>query len=121
MVSKENAELVSEAKNAIEKAYAPYSGLKVGAAILMDGGKMYSGCNIENAVFGVTVCAERVALFKAVSENGRKVRAVVVASNSSVPLLPCGICLQAISEFAGKIAECLLSSGFLQVHLRRLR
>jgi len=86
------------AKEARESAYAPYSDFKVGAALLGESGTIYLGCNVENASFGLTVCAERVALFKAVSEGERVFKAIAIyAGSKSVP--PCGACLQVMAEF----------------------
>ena len=103
--------LVSAAKEAREQAYAPYSSdFKVGAAVLTEGGEIFSGCNIENSSFGATVCAERVAVFKAVSEGHRKIHAVVVVADYPEPLAPCGICLQVISEFADDATVLMLNT-----------
>jgi len=85
--------LLEMAKEAAENAYAPYSGLRVGAAILGEDGSIFTGCNIENASYGATVCAERVALYTAVSKGVRKFRAVAVTH------IPCGICRQTLFEF----------------------
>jgi len=91
-------ELFVLAKEARENAYAPYSDFKVGAALLGESGTVYLGCNVENASFGLTVCAERVALFKAVSEGERVFKAIAIyAGSKSVP--PCGACLQVMAEF----------------------
>ncbi len=91
-------ELFVLAKEARENAYAPYSDFKVGAALLGESGTIYLGCNVENASFGLTVCAERVALFKAVSEGERVFKAIAIyAGSKSVP--PCGACLQVMAEF----------------------
>ncbi len=92
-------ELVALAKDAMQNSYAPYSKYRVGACILAASGKVYQGCNIENASYGATNCAERTALFKAVSEGEREFRAIAIAADKSLPW-PCGICRQALSEFA---------------------
>ena len=84
----------------MRQSYSPYSHLRVGAAILMDDGKVYTGCNVENATFAASVCAERTAIAKAISEGSRSIKAVVVVSDAKEPLLPCGVCLQTISEFS---------------------
>jgi len=89
--------LVKEAMEAREKAYVPYSHFRVGAAVLAESGRIYRGCNIENASYGLTVCAERVAIFKAVSE-GEKIEAVAVTSSGQGITLPCGACRQVIQE-----------------------
>ncbi len=97
-MSVQEQELFALAKEARENAYAPYSDFKVGAALLGESGTVYLGCNVENASFGLTVCAERVALFKAVSEGERVFKAIAIyAGSKSVP--PCGACLQVMAEF----------------------
>ncbi len=92
-------ELVALAKDAMKNSYSPYSKYRVGACILAKSGKVYQGCNIENASYGATNCAERTALFKAVSEGEREFTAIAIAGDKSLPW-PCGICRQALSEFA---------------------
>lgn len=91
--------LLSLARAAREAAYAPYSGFRVGAALLTTRGLAYKGCNVENASFGLTVCAERVALFKAVSEGEREFAALAVTAGTVEYCLPCGACLQVLAEF----------------------
>lgn len=96
-------ELCNLAVKAKAKAYAPYSGFKVGAALLTDNGDVFTGCNIENASYSPTVCAERVAIFKAISEGKNKLSMIAVAGgkgeNVSSDFLPCGVCRQVIAEF----------------------
>ena len=99
-----NMELLREAKSAREKAYAPYSGHRVGAALLTKNGKVYLGCNIENAGFTPTVCAERTAFFKAVYEGERDFDKIAVAGAVRDELVhslcaPCGVCRQVMMEF----------------------
>jgi cytidine deaminase len=96
-------ELYEMALDVSKKAYAPYSNYGVGAVLVCDDGTLYTGFNIENASFGATVCAERVALFKAVSEGRRKFTAIAVASEREENCSPCGICRQTISEFAPEL------------------
>ncbi len=96
--------LMEAAKMAQKKAYCPYSRYPVGAAVLMDSGRIYTGCNIENASFGLAICAERVAIFKAVSHGDKKIQALCVAAKSAKP---CGACRQVIIEFAHKDAEMI--------------
>ena len=91
--------LMELARQARENAYAPYSHYRVGAALLAEDGTVYTGCNIENAAFGNTMCAERTALFKAVSEGVREFTAIAIASRGSAPF-PCGACRQSLNEFA---------------------
>jgi len=99
----EHLELSRAAETAMERAYAPYSGYHVGAALRTLDGKVYSGCNIENSSFGATVCAERVAAFKAVSEGEGGFAAIAVVSRDDPRILPCGICRQVLWELAGDI------------------
>ncbi|NLM48116.1 MAG: cytidine deaminase [Epulopiscium sp.] len=93
-------ELIKRANEAKENAYAPYSNFKVGAAVLTGTGKIYTGCNIENVSFGATNCAERTAIFKAVSDGEKAIKAVAVMSSSGEFTYPCGICRQVIAEFS---------------------
>lgn len=90
--------LLAEAKKAREHAYAPYSRFPVGAALMAEDGTVYSGCNVENASYGVTNCAERTALFKAVSEGKRRFVALAVVADTPGPVSPCGACRQVMSE-----------------------
>ena len=93
-------QLIKAAKEAQAFSYSPYSGFKVGAALLCKSGKVYTGCNIENASFSATVCAERTALFKAVSEGEREFSAIAIVGSIDL-CFPCGVCRQAMSEFCG--------------------
>ena len=92
------------ARNASSRAYSPYSGIKVGAAIYTEDGKCYTGCNIENASYGLTLCAERVAMATAIAAGATRIVAIAVALNSEgepvEKFTPCGACLQFLSEFA---------------------
>jgi cytidine deaminase len=88
-------------------AHAPFSKFKVGAAVEDEGGRIFSGCNIENATYGLTICAERVAVFKAISEGARRFRRVAVAADTDVLTPPCGACRQILWEFCGD-AEVIL-------------
>lgn len=83
-----------------KRAHAPYSGAFIGAAVLMSDGKVFSGCNVENASYGGTVCAERVAIWKAVSEGSKQIAEIMVISDADAPWPPCGLCRQVIAEFA---------------------
>lgn len=103
----EDAELIEKALEARENAYVPYSHYKVGAALATASGKIYTGCNIENASYGATNCAERTAIFKAVSEGERNIAAIAIVGgnekeekNLSDYAYPCGICRQVIREFS---------------------
>ena len=105
-------ELVRLAKTAMQRAYVPYSGYKVGAALLTKGGKVYLGCNIENAAYGATICAERTAAVKAISEGHSKFRRIVIAGNSKDFCYPCGACRQVLYEFGpGMEVVCLNKNG----------
>lgn len=92
--------LVELAKKARTHAYAPYSGFAVGAALLAADGRVFSGCNIENASYGLTNCAERTAIFSAVAAGARDFAALAVVADGDLPCSPCGACRQVIAEFA---------------------
>lgn len=92
-------ELISKALEVREKAYVPYSKFPVGASVLFENSKIFTGCNVENASFGATNCAERTAIFKAVSEGYRKIYALCVVGSLNDFTYPCGICRQVLSEF----------------------
>lgn len=102
-MNKNYKKLIKEAEKARKRAYTPYSKFKVGAALLSADGKIFTGCNIENASFGLAVCAERVAIFKAISEGSNKFEAIVVIGDTDKPCSPCGACRQVISEFGEDI------------------
>ena len=95
----DNKALIDMALKAMENAYAPYSGFKVGTAILCSDKKVYTGCNIENSSYGASNCAERTAIFKAVSEGEREFEKIAIVSSSGDFTFPCGICRQVLSEF----------------------
>ena len=95
-----NEQLIQAAYEAMAMAYVPYSKFQVGAAVLTKEGKVFTGCNIENASFGATNCAERTAIFKAVSEGYKDFVKIAVVSNTRKKTYPCGICRQVISEFS---------------------
>jgi len=103
----ENEELISYAKGARRMAYAKYSNFSVGAALLTEKDYVYTGCNIENVSYGATVCAERVAVFKAVSEGNLKFKKIAIVSNNK-PTYPCGMCLQVLSEFVENPEEFMV-------------
>ncbi len=92
-------ELIKQAKNAQQYAYVPYSNFQVGAAVKMVSGKVFTGSNIENASYSLTCCAERTAIFKAVSEGETDFLALAVTGNTEEPISPCGACRQVMSEF----------------------
>ena len=95
--------LIEAAKQARENAHAPYSNFRVGAALRSASGRIFGGCNVENATYGLTMCAERVAIFKAVSEGERGFSAIAVVTDTEVLTPPCGACRQLIWEFCGDI------------------
>lgn len=95
----ENELLISYAKKAMGNAYAPYSGFCVGAAVLTSDGDVFTGCNVENASYGATICAERCAVLKAISEGCTSFTKIAIVSSSDTLTYPCGICRQFLSEF----------------------
>jgi cytidine deaminase len=99
--------LIEAAKQARENAHAPYSNFRVGAALRSASGRIFGGCNVENATYGLTTCAERVAIFKAVSEGERGFSAIAVVTDTEVLTPPCGACRQLIWEFCGDIPVSL--------------
>ncbi len=109
--------MIKMALQARENAYASYSNFKVGAALLASSEKVYTGCNVENATYGLTVCAERVALWKAISEGEREFVRIAVASESERPAAPCGACRQLLWEFCRDIEVILANTrGLREFH-----
>jgi cytidine deaminase len=101
--------LQAAALAARENAHAPYSNFRVGAALEDAGGRVHTGCNIENATYGLTLCAERVAVFKAISEGAREFRRIAIAADTETLTPPCGACRQILWEFCGDIEIVLLN------------
>ncbi|OUO41379.1 cytidine deaminase [Megamonas hypermegale] len=112
--------LLEKAYEGRENAYAPYSNFKVGAAVLAENGKIYTGCNIENASYGATNCAERTAIFKAISEGNRKICAIAIVGADDEYTYPCGICRQVIAEFADENTEIILGKKSLEYVVKTL-
>lgn len=111
MTSEESIkELTHQATRMLDRAYVPYSKFPVGAALLTKDGKIFSGCNIENASFGLTNCAERTAVFKAVSEGKREFDYLVVTGDTDKPISPCGACRQVLVEFCEPDMPVLLTN-----------
>jgi cytidine deaminase len=104
--AKLRSRLTAAARRAMKNAHAPYSKFKVGAALLTTSGKVFVGCNVENASYGMTNCAERTAIFTAVAQLGPKmeIRAIAITNNQGVPCSPCGACRQVIYEFGPEAA-----------------
>lgn len=100
--------LIQAAKTSREYAYVPYSNFKVGAAVLTKNGEIYTGCNIENASYGLSNCAERTAIFKAVSEGNQELIAIAIVADTVKPVAPCGACRQVMSEFG--ISKVIMSN-----------
>lgn len=100
--------LVKKALEARENAYVPYSNFRVGAAVLMEDGSIYTGCNIENASYGATNCAERTAIFKAISEGHSLIKVIAISGKDDVYTSPCGICRQVIAEFGDEETKILI-------------
>jgi cytidine deaminase len=103
--------LLKAALRARKEAYAPYSNFAVGAAVMTDSGEIFTGCNIENASYGATVCAERVAAFKAISAGHKSIKAIAVVADHPQPVSPCGICRQVISEFGPEAAVLMANTN----------
>jgi cytidine deaminase len=99
--------LINAAKQALENAHAPFSNFRVGAAVRAKSGRIFTGCNVENATLGLTCCAERVAIFKAVSEGEHGFDAIAVAADTDTLTPPCGACRQIIWEFCGEVPVVL--------------
>lgn len=114
--------LVEAALEARLRARAPYSGFRVGAALEEAGGRIFSGCNVESASYGLTMCAERVAAFRAVSEGARQFTRLVVAADSETPTPPCGACRQVLWELCGDVEILLvnLKGGVESIRLSAL-
>lgn len=105
VTSKIPEDLLDAARSVIENSYAPYSGIHVAAAVRSASGRIYVGVNVENSSYGLTICAERVAVFNAVTHGERRIVEVLIASDTDTPIPPCGACRQVLAEFAGPEAR----------------
>ncbi|KNH20228.1 cytidine deaminase [Priestia megaterium] len=110
MMTVEPKQLIDEAIAASKQAHVPYSQFHVGAALLTTDGKIYRGCNIENASYGLTNCAERTAIFKAVSEGDKQFSAIAVVGDTDGPISPCGACRQVLAEFCDDHTQIILAN-----------
>ncbi len=111
--------LVAHAQEALKCSYSPYSNFKVGASVVTTNDSLYSGCNIENASYGLTICAERVAIFKMISAEGPKIKikAILIATDKNIPCSPCGGCRQVIKEFSNTNTQVIYMSKNGYTHL----
>lgn len=112
--------LMAKAKEAAKQSYSPFSKFAVGASVLAKSGKVYSGCNIENSSFGMTICAERCAIFKAVSEGEREILAVAIYSPNTDDCNPCGACRQVMYEFQGECEIEVITEEAGELNIRKL-
>ncbi len=120
---KQNERLLASARKAMKQAYAPYSQFKVGAAMLTSNGEVFSGCNVENASYGLSNCAERTAIFAAIAQSGPglDIRAIAVVNDQGVPCSPCGACRQVIYEFGPDATVYFQSAkGWKENHITEL-
>jgi cytidine deaminase len=121
--NKQNERLLRTARRAMKHAYAPYSQFRVGAALLTSKGKVFTGCNVENASYGLSNCAERTAIFAAIAQSGPglNIRAIAVVNDQGVPCSPCGACRQVIYEFGPDATVFFQSSkGWKENHITEL-
>jgi cytidine deaminase len=114
------AALVTQARAARERAHAPYSNFKVGAVVECADGRVFTGCNVENSSYGLSICAERVAIFKAVSEGARDFRRVAVIADAFAPVRPCGACRQVISDLFPGDAEVIMANLHGEVEMMKI-
>lgn len=115
-LSSELSELLDAARAVSRNAYAPYSGFRVGAAVRADDGAVFVGCNVENATYGATVCAERSAISSMVAAGRRRIAAVAVYADADEPAMPCGICRQSLAEFAEDAPVVVAGNSDVRVH-----
>ncbi len=120
-MDKNDNKLVEMAKKAMLNSYSPYSNFKVGAAVLTESGNIYTGTNIENSSYSLTICAERVAIFKAVSSGERTFKKLAIVSSTGKPTYPCGACRQVIFEFSDNIEILLIhKDGIIKTNIKNL-
>ena len=112
--------LMNKAKDASKQSYSPFSRFAVGACVLAKSGKIYTGCNVENSSFGMTICAERCAIFKAVSEGEREILAVAIYSPNADDCNPCGACRQVMYEFQGDDEVEIITESMSKLIVRKL-
>lgn len=110
MTDKSEELLTEKANDMLKNAYVPYSSFPVGAALLSKTGEVFTGCNVENSSYGLSICAERTAIFKAVSEGSREFDKLVITGNTEGPISPCGACRQVISEFCSEDMPVILTN-----------
>ena len=115
-----NSDLVEIARQARDQAHAPYSNFQVGAALECADGRIFSGCNVENSSYGLSMCAERVAIFKAISEGFRNFKRIAVIADTRVPVRPCGACRQVISDLFPRDAEVILANLHGQIETTQI-
>ncbi|MBN2394908.1 MAG: cytidine deaminase [Candidatus Atribacteria bacterium] len=114
------SKLIEKAKEARLKAYSPYSKFSVGAAIMTDNGTIFTGCNIENQSLGLSICAERVAIFKAISEGYRKFKALAIVVDTKNPCSPCGACRQVMAEFSVEM-DVIMANLQNEIEIRKVK
>ena len=112
--------LMDTAKEAAKKSYSPFSKFAVGAGVLTSSGKVYGGCNIENSSFGMTICAERCAIFKAVSDGEKEILAVAIYSPNEDDCYPCGACRQVMYEFQGERAIEIITEEKGELNIKKM-
>jgi cytidine deaminase len=111
--------LLKQARTAQQHSFSPFSKFRVGAALLTKGGRVYKGCNVENSSYGLTMCAERTALFKAISEGERKFTAIALATDEKGFTTPCGACRQVMMDLAGNI-DVIMSDGSGEIKIVKM-
>jgi len=122
IMSPSEDQLIQHARDAQKQAYAPYSQFAVGAALLTEDGRIFSGCNVENSTFGATICAERTAVFTAVCNGARRFMKIAIVSDDEIPVMPCGICRSVLFEFSPdiEIISVGLSGAVEKIRLSQL-